>query len=146
MGKVILRGQSGYQGIAEGEALVTPDRICFIFDVDVMTGVIHDPASKSRGISIANKIWIFPGSRGSTGGPYGLYLLRRAGNNPKAILTTEADPTVVASAVLSKIPIMYQLDQDPMGVIDSGDYVRVDGEKGIVEITKKMDKLSGIIN
>ena len=132
MEEVILKAYGSAGGIAEGEALVTSSMICFTFDVDVMTGVIHDPKSDMRGQTLADKVLVFPMSRGSTSSPYGLYLLSRSGNAPRAIIAAKADPMSVAGAVLSNIPIAYNFEQNPMDVIKSGDIVRVDGNKGIV--------------
>ena len=102
-----------------------------------MTGAINEPTSKIRGQSIAGKILVFPLGRGSTGGPYGLYMLRKAGKNPKAIVNVRADPTAVAGAVISHIPMVYQLDQNPMEIIETGDHVQVNGNQGTVVVTKK---------
>lgn len=35
------------------------------------------------------------------------------------------------------IPAVAELDRDPAEIIASGDWVKVDGDKGIVEVTKK---------
>jgi len=117
--------------------MVVDDRICFCSDVDVMTGVINEPTSKARGKSVAGKIIVFPMGRGSSGGPYGLYMLKKAGNFPRAIVNVEADLVAVSGAILSRIPMVYQLDQDPMKVIQTGDHVEVDGDRGIVVVIKK---------
>jgi hypothetical protein len=34
-------------------------------------------------------------------------------------------------------PSVTELDQDPLGVIETGDWVRVDGDRGVVEVTKR---------
>ena len=34
------------------------------------------------------------------------------------------------------VPAMTDLDQDPLEVIESGDWVKVDADNGVVEITK----------
>ena len=137
MERIVLKGRSASKGTAQGEAMVVDDRICFCSDVDVMTGVINEPTSKARGKSVAGKIIVFPMGRGSSGGPYGLYMLKKAGNFPRAIVNVEADLVAVSGAILSRIPMVYQLDQDPMKVIQTGDHVEVDGDRGIVVVIKK---------
>ena len=137
MERIVLKGRSASKGMAEGEALVVDDPICFCSDLDVMTGVINEPTSKARGQSVAGKIMVFPMGRGSSGGPYGLYMLKKAGNFPSAIINVEADLVAVSGAILSGIPMVYRLDQDPMKVIRTGDHVEVDGNRGIVVVTKK---------
>lgn len=137
MEKITLKGRSGAKGVAEGEALVSPDMLCFTFDVDVTTGVIHDPIAKLKGQSIAGKVLVYPTGKCSTSSPLGLYLLEKAGNNAKALINVELDTFGVAGAVLSHIPLVHQLDQNPLEVIETGDYVQVDGDRGIVVVTKK---------
>jgi hypothetical protein len=36
-----------------------------------------------------------------------------------------------------RAPSVTDLDRDPLEVIETGDWVRVDGDAGLVEITKK---------
>ena len=40
-------------------------------------------------------------------------------------------------AVVTRVPAVTELDQDPLSVIETGDWVKVDGDRGVVEITKK---------
>jgi len=35
------------------------------------------------------------------------------------------------------VPAVTELDQDPLNVIETGDWVKVDGDRGVVEIVKK---------
>jgi len=39
--------------------------------------------------------------------------------------------------VVTRVPTVSELDQDPLSVIETGDWVKVDADRGIVEITKK---------
>ena len=39
-------------------------------------------------------------------------------------------------AVVTRVPAVTDLDQDPLEVIETGDWVKVDGDKGIVEVIK----------
>ena len=48
-----------------------------------------------------------------------------------------ANPTTVVAAILSDIPMVYELDQDPVTAIETGDWVEVDDDRGIVKVTKK---------
>jgi hypothetical protein len=36
------------------------------------------------------------------------------------------------------VPAITAFDRDPTAVIETGDYVRVDGDNGIVEVRKKV--------
>ena len=137
MEKIVLRGRGAAKGVAHGKALVGRGLLCFSSDVDVMTGVIGDPASQLKGQSVAGKVLVFPMGKGSTGGPYGLYMLYKGGKSPRAIVNVEADPITVSAAVISHIPMVYKLDRDPLEIIETGDEVEVDGDRGTVTVTKR---------
>ena len=44
---------------------------------------------------------------------------------------------VALGAVVMRVPSVTGLDQDPLTVIETGDWVKVDGDRGIVQVTKK---------
>ena len=46
-----------------------------------------------------------------------------------AIINNEADATIVTGAVLTNVPMIYNLDQNPMSVIQTGDSIRVDDDR-----------------
>ena len=49
------------------------------------------------------------------------------------VMTTK----VALGAVVTRAPAVTDLDRDPLEVIATGDWVRVDGDAGTVEIIKK---------
>jgi predicted aconitase with swiveling domain len=137
MKRVVLRGHFAAKGAAEGEALVTQDMMCFLTDVDVKTGVVTDPTAKLIGQSVAGKIMVFPIARGATADAWGIYMLRKSGAGPKAMINAEANPATVAGAILAGIPMVYHLDKNPLEVIETGDFVQVDSSQGTVVVTKR---------
>ena len=46
---------------------------------------------------------------------------------------------VALGAVVMHTPAVTDLDEDPLEVIKTGDWVKVDGDNGIVDITRKED-------
>jgi predicted aconitase with swiveling domain len=62
---------------------------------------------------------------------------RLAGAAPKALIFNEMTTKVALGAVVMHIPAVTDFDQDPLTLVATGDWVRVDADKGIVEITKK---------
>ena len=132
-----LKGRSASKGVAEGEALLTHDAISFLSDISITEGIITSPQSKCKGQSVSGKILIFPTGRGSTADPYGFYMLKKAGKAPKAVINVDANPTTVAGAIISNTPMVYKLDKNPLEIIEAGDHVLVNGNKGTVIITKK---------
>ncbi len=137
MESITLKGRGASKGVAEGEALLTHDAISFLSDINITEGIITSPQSKCKGQSVSDKILIFPTGRGSTADPYGFYMLKKAGKAPKAVINVDANPTTVAGAIISNTPMVYKLDKNPLDIIETGDHVLVDGDKGTVIITKK---------
>jgi len=56
---------------------------------------------------------------------------------PLAMINVEAEPIIAVGAAMGNIPLVDRLDKNPLEVIATGDHVRIDGDQGIVEITKK---------
>ena len=61
---------------------------------------------------------------------------RLAGTAPKAIVFNEMTTKIALGAVVMRVPSVTDLDRDPLDVIETGDWVTVDGDNGIVEIRK----------
>ena len=86
----------------EGEALVTDVPITFLGFVNRITGVIEEEGHPINGLSMKNKILIFPKGSGSTVAPYVLLGLFYNGNGPKAIINTDLDrQTIPACSILN---------------------------------------------
>jgi predicted aconitase with swiveling domain len=45
---------------------------------------------------------------------------------------------VALGAVVMRVPSVTDLDRDPLDVIETGDWVIVDGDRGIVEVHKNV--------
>jgi uncharacterized protein len=65
------------------------------------------------------------------------HLARIAGFAPKAMVFNVMTTKIALGAVVTRAPAVTGLDQDPLTVIETGDWVKVDGDRGIVEVTKK---------
>ena len=90
-----------------------------------------------NGKSITDKILIFPVGKGSTAGSYQLYELAYYKKAPKAIINIQADPVVAVGAIISDIPMVDKLDQNPLEIIKTGDTLEVDADQGIVKVRSK---------
>jgi predicted aconitase with swiveling domain len=142
MDKIILRGRSLVAGLVEGEALVSRESLVWSHGVDPSSGKIDDVRVTVCGECVKGKILVYPLGKGSTSGATWMLETTRCGNAPKAILNRETELIILTGALLSEalygvnIPIVDRLDRPPDEVIESGDWVKIDGAKGIVEITK----------
>lgn len=130
---MIVKGNKILGGrIVEGEIIVQKESFSFFGDVNRETGVIN--VGTNAGKSFKNRILVFPQSKGSTLAPYVVADCKRNGVAPKAILCQKADGVVAMVAILADIPTMDQFEKDIVEIVKSGDHVRVEPDKGIIEI------------
>jgi hypothetical protein len=87
-------------------------------------------------VPFKGKVLVFRGPRGS-GGFVGYGRTKLFGMNPAAFLYTRGNNLTVFAAMNMEVPTVTDFDRDPTEVIETGDFVRVDGDRGIVEIFKK---------
>jgi hypothetical protein len=135
--QIVLKGRGVVKGVGEGEALVTSQGISFTGGIDIESGIIIERNHELEGKSIVNKVLVFPAGKGSVGASSELYHAVKAGTAPRAIINKELDPPLVFGAILVKVPLVCDLDKDPIKTIKTGDYVKVDANRGIVEVTRK---------
>jgi hypothetical protein len=63
-------------------------------------------------------------------------MTREYGTNPVAFVYRKGNNLTICAAMCAKVPTVTDFDKDPTEVIETGDYVRVDGDQGIVEVLK----------
>ena len=134
---IVLRGRKVVGGCAEGEALVTKETISGWGGIDPMTGTVIETHHELRGVSFRDRVLVFPGAKGSSGWSNAFHMTRLAGSAPKAMVFNRMNTKIALGAVVTHAPTVTELDQDPLAVVETGDWVRVDGDRGIVEVTKR---------
>ncbi len=137
---ITVKGRAISKGYGEGEALVSTQPIGFNFGVDFATGAITEYHHQLENVSIKDKILVFPNGKGSTGGSYVVYQLAVAGTGPKAIINLNTETIIAVGAIMGGIPVVDHLEKDPFSIIETGDYVKVDAVKGVVEVIKKGER------
>ena len=135
--KIVLRGRKVVGGVAEGEALVTRDTISGWGGIDSMTGTVIETRHELRGVSFKDKVLVFPGAKGSSGWSAAFHTTRLTGTAPKAMVFTTMTTKIALGAVVMHCPSVTDLDGDPLALIETGDWVRVDADNGVVEVTKR---------
>jgi predicted aconitase with swiveling domain len=137
---IVIRGRKVVGGVAEGEALVTRDRISGWGGIDPRTGTVIETRHELRGVSFAGKVLVFPGAKGSSGWSAMFHMTRLLNSAPAAFLFNEMTTKMALGAVVTHSPSMTDFERDPLVLIETGDWVRVDADRGVVEITKKKNK------
>ncbi len=135
----ILRGITRVAGEAEGEALVTTEKLSHLANAIGNDGIIRMHGHPLMGQSYAGKIIVYNTDIFSTGGALGLYFKARINKTgPLALICRTVHPISVGGAVDARIPAVDGLDLDPCGEIKTGDFVRIrapePGGEAIVEV------------
>jgi predicted aconitase with swiveling domain len=131
-----FRGRGINGGVAEGEALVTRQMISGWGGIDPMTGTVIEVRHELCGQSFRQRVLVFPGAKGSSGWSGMFHLARLAGAGPLAMVFNVTNTKMALGAVVSRVPCVTDLDSDPLEVIHSGDWVRVDADQGLVEVVE----------
>jgi predicted aconitase with swiveling domain len=125
-------------GTATGIALVSPEAISFLGDLDIRTGNVVNTTLALHGQSVAGRILVIPNSVGSAGAWRFLYQLFVHKTNPVAIIVQALpDSSLVQGAILAKVPIVCGLEPDALSTIRTGDEVTVNGTNGVVQVLSK---------
>ena len=141
----MLHGRGLGGGVCEGEALVTSEAIAGWGGIDSRTGTIIESRHELAGQSMRGQGPGVPRRQGV------VWLVGRVprgqarGRRPKAMVFNVMNTKIALAVVVSHVPCVTALDQDPVEVIRTGDLVRVDGDRGVIEILKRKDgNASGI--
>jgi len=139
---ILLHGRKIVGGSAQGEALVTRQTISGWGGIDPKTGTIIELRHELRGKSFKDKILVFPGAKGSSGWSAFFHMARLNGAAPKGFLFNKMSTKIALGLVVTHAPAVTDFDRDPLTVIETGDWVEIDADQGIVKVTKQAERLS----
>jgi len=120
-----LNGRIISKGKVEGEALVTSMPISFYGGVDPNTGVVLEKGHELEGVSIKDKILVFPQGKGSTVGSYTLYRMKKNNTAPIGMINKETETIVAVGAIISEIPFIDKID---ITKIKTGNKITIENE------------------
>ena len=132
----IIHGRKVVGGVVEAPAFVTRETVSGWGGIDAKTGIITETRHEKCGQSFAGKVLVFPGAKGSSGWSHYFHMTRRLGTAPAAMLFTVTTAKVALGAVVTRVPSMTDFDQDVFALIQDGDIVRVDADRGEVTVIK----------
>lgn len=136
----MFQGRQVIAGRVAGQALVTRERISFFGGVDSETGQVSERGHELEGVSLAGKILIYPGGKGSTGATYTLYSMAALMTAPLAMISPESDNVTVVGAVLGKICSVDRLPSDFFDAVQTGQFIEIDGDSGVVRVSIATDR------
>lgn len=139
MANQILKGRPAWGSTVEGYAFVCPTSIQGWSSIDCKTGVVLEKGHVHEGDSFAGKILVVPCSRGSLG--WSDYFINSNVNHvaPSGYVFTKMDSKCGVVVLITDQPCVCDFPDgvDPCVEIQDGDYLRVDGTLGTVEILKR---------
>jgi predicted aconitase with swiveling domain len=134
--RVSLKCHKIVGGCGEGEALVSHEPVCFYL-TDPKTGVVREKDHELFGKSISSRVLVFPSGKASSVVQIdGLFKLVQNGLAPTAMIVKDVETVLVVTAFIAQVPLVDRLERDPLEAIRTGDFVKVDADKGTVTVTK----------
>ncbi len=132
--KQLIKGRGALGGIAQGPALISRQTITGWGGVDIYTGKVVEPNHPLEGLSIKDSILILDGSKGSNGWSVFFHAAKEAGFGPAALVFPRLDSRTAVTAAVLNVPVVTDVEDDLFAIIKIGDLLRVDGDRGIIEI------------
>ncbi len=124
------------EGVAEAEALISTDDMCFYL-ADPKTGKIIEDSHSLYGTSISKKALIFPSGKGSSVVQAdGLFQLNKENNMPLAMIIQYPETVLVSSAIIMDIPMVDRVEQTFYEEVKNGDKLIVNANEGYIEIVR----------
>ncbi len=127
------------KGKISGKVLFSRNPLSFIGGVDPVTGVIQDSLSDCYGQSLAEKVFVFPFGKGSSGAGLVLLELARVGKAPKALVNLRTDtvlltgPLVMREFYKIEMPVV-NVDEAGMETLSKASEITVDAVNEIITL------------
>lgn len=137
MEKIVIKGRRVVGGHTEGEALVSSGGIGCFGSLDPKTGIITERRHCIQGACIKDKILVFPCAKGSSAWSGDFFMLRINGVAPRGMLISHVECRSALGAVMCQAPTVTDFDLDPLEVIETGDWVEINADEGLIYVTKK---------
>ena len=64
-------------------------------------------------------------------------MARLNGGAPKGFLFNKMSTKIALGLVVTRAPALCDFDRDPLTIIETGDWVEIDADRGIVKVTKQ---------
>ena len=134
MSGALIRVARAFGPAVEGEALVSDEGFSPRYDLDRWTGVITKPGHRLEGECIRDRICFFPTAKGGIAAGWAFYDIKSKSLAPKALVFGVTNPVMVQGAVFAGITITEGWLPHPREVVKTGDWVRVDPARRLIEI------------
>lgn len=134
---IVLRGHPGVGEPVEAAALVCQDNFSARYDVNRRTGRFSRPSHALFGVSLVGKVCVFNTAKGGVATAWALLDMRARGVAPAALIFRLTNPIMVQGAALARIALLDRLTPDPLVVLRTGDWLRVEPACGLVSVLRR---------
>ena len=132
-----IRVERAFGEVVEGEAVVSEEGFSPRYDLDRWSGVITKPGHRLEGVSLKDKVCFFPTAKGGIAAGWAFYDIKWKKIAPKAFVFGVTNPVMVQGAIFAGIPITAGWSPQPRDVVKTGDRVRVDPGRKVIEILER---------
>ena len=116
-------------GRVKGEVLTCTDQILF-YHTDPKTGVVTEAGHALEGVSVKDKILVFPGGKGSSVVQMdGLYKLELNGAAPLGFIVR------VSTAIIMEIPMVDRVEDEFYNAVKTGDQIEINASEELAAVT-----------
>lgn len=122
-------------GKVRGEVLTCTDQILF-YHTAPKTGVVTEVGHALEGVSVKDKILVFPGGKGSSVVQMdGLYKLELNGTAPLGFIVREPDTVLVSTAIIMEIPMVDRVEDEFYSTVRTGDQIEINASEELAAVT-----------
>lgn len=124
-------------GRVKGEVLTCTDQILF-YHTDPKTGVVTEVGHALEGVSVKDKILVFPGGKGSSVVQMdGLYKLELNDAAPLGFIVREPDTVLVSTAIIMEIPMVDRVEDEFYNAVKTGDQIEIDADEETITLIEQ---------
>lgn len=138
--KITLKCHKISGGVAEGEALVTDRPLSFYAGaISNEEGLIRIDGHPLAGETIGGKVLVYDTDIFTTGASLSFYSKKTVFNTaPVAVICRQFHGIGAGAVIYTNTPAVDKIEGGkPWDFIETGDWVKVDADSGVIEVTKK---------
>jgi hypothetical protein len=135
---IVLKCHKGLGPAVTGTALVAQDNFSARYDLDRIKGTFSRPAHKLYGQSYVDCVLVLRTAKGGVATAWMLREMAARGVAPKAIVFDRSNTILAQGAAFAELTMVDRFEAgDPTTLIRTGDEVRIEPGKGILEILNR---------
>ena len=135
---IVLTCHRGIGPAVTGSALVADDNFSARYDLDRAKGIFSRPAHRLHGQSYVGRILVLVTAKGGVASAWMLREMTARNMAPKAIIFDRANTILAQGAAFAGMTMVDRFEAgNPVGLIRTGDEVRIEPDKGLVTILNR---------